>query len=305
MKIAIYHGLKMIHNEMLGYLIEYFIYSNKDIDIYADSVYILNLEWNEYYNKLFNINKQWLACNTFNPHNYDYIILVTDDDYSFLDEWFIKDKVIIIDHSAHIRRFSNNILNRIGTRYFNMRPTCLWALPCYNGISKSNKIEYLKKTDNINVMCIGIQNRPPSILFLKKLFLNFDNINFHIISRNINELLYKDFTNIKTYLFCPTKIMFELVKKAHYILCIDNPYNSEPIENSMSGAIPISFSYGCNLIIPKTWQTNYKFKSIIEYNEYTRLTLQQNIPLNLIYDELNNLICHKNKVFDNILIKKS
>jgi hypothetical protein len=302
MRIAIYHGFTIIHYEMLGYLIEYFLKSKIEINIYADMSIINDLEWYEYYNKLFNIEMKWYSCNNFNPNNYDYIILLTDDDYSFKEEWINKDKIIIIDHSAHIRRANNNVLERIGTRFFSNRPSCKWALPCYNGISKINKIKYLENEDKINIVCIGIQNRPPSIFFLKKLFNNFNNIIFHIISRNLDNI-YLNYDNIKTYLYCPTKLMFEIVKKSHYILCIDNPHNSEPIANSMSGAIPISFSYGCNLIIPSIWQKYYNFKSIIEYNDNTILTLNKEIPLNTIYDELYYLISHRNIVIDNIIYK--
>ena len=303
MKIAVYHGFKIIHYEMIGYIIEYFLKSKIDIDIYADSKLINDLEWQEYYNKLFSINMNWINCNSFNPENYNYIILLTDDDYSFKEEWLIKygkNKVIIIDHSAYIRRAESNVLARIGTRFFSNRPSCLWALPCYYGISKKNKIEYLNNSNEINVMCIGIQNRPPSINFLQNLFSNFNEINFHIISRNIDENIYSKYDNIKTYLYCPTKIMFQLARRAHYVLCIDNPKNPEPIANSMSGAIPISFSYGCNLIIPSIWQKHYNFKSIIKYKENTIITLTKNICLDSIYNELYHMISHRNIVFDNI-----
>jgi len=303
MNIAVYHGFKIIHYEMLGYIIEYFLKSKINIDVFADTSLINDLEWEEYYNKLFNINLKWLNCDKFNPENYQYIILITDDDYSFKEEWLIKygkNKVIIIDHSANIRRAENNVLARIGTRFFSKRPSCDWSLPCYYGITKIQKKNIIITNDKINVMCIGIQNRPPSITFLKKLFVNFNDIIFHIISRNIEDI-YKACENIKTYLYCPTKIMFELVKKSNYILCIDNPNNSEPIANSMSGAIPIAFSYGCKLLIPSSWQKHYNFKSIIEYKEDTSLSLSNNIDLDLIYNELYYLISHRNKVFDNII----
>ena len=150
MRIAIYHGFTIIHYEMLGYLIEYFLKSKIEINIYADLSLINDLEWYEYYNKLFNIEMKWYKCNTFNPNNYDYIILLTDDDYSFKEEWINKEKLIIIDHSAYIRRANDNALARIGTRFFSNRPLCQWALPCYNGISKINKIKYLEKEDKIN-----------------------------------------------------------------------------------------------------------------------------------------------------------
>ena len=87
MKIAIYHGFKIIHFEMLGYLIEYFLKSKINIDIYADNININDLEWNEYYDKAFNINMNWIDCKIFNHEQYNYIILLTDDDFSFKEEW--------------------------------------------------------------------------------------------------------------------------------------------------------------------------------------------------------------------------
>ena len=307
MKIAIYHGFDIIHFEMLGYLIEYFLKSKINIDIYAPLTNIINNEWRDYYDYLFKTLIVWHNPLLFNPEDYDLIFLLTDDDLSFKEDWLIKygnDKVIMIDHSGKIRR--NNAFYRIGTRFFSFRPECSWALPCYYGIDKKDKLKYLENSDKINIMCIGIQNRPPSVDFLKKLILNFDETIIYIIARNLDLELYKNYNNIKCYIFCSTKLMFELIKSTHYILCFDNPNNSEPIANSMSGAIPKAFSYGCNLIIPNIWQRYYNFKSCIDYkiindSPQESLTLTKNIPLDSIYDELYYFISHRNILIDNII----
>ena len=318
MNIALYHGLYDIHFEMLGYFIEYIKYSNISINIYCRSNNISGQEWKEYYENIFNINLNWIDPCLFNPNNYDLIILLTDDDKSFKEEWleeFGEKKVICIDHCGLIRR--NNVMLRIGTRFFNRRPNTLWALPCYYGISKTNKKEILnlncseliigKKSleisnNKIKILCIGIQNRPPNIEFLYNLFENFKELEFHIIARFF-DTNYNSYKNIYTYELCPTNIMFDLAKKSNYILCIDNPLNPFPIANSISGAIPIAFSYGCQLIIPYTWHQCYNFKSSIFYNENTKLTLMNNCNLDIIYNELYDLVLHRNKLFDNIFKK--
>ena len=308
MKIALYHGFTDIHFEMLGYFLEYIKYSNVIINIYSISDNIIGKEWKEYYEKLFNINLNWINLSLFNPYNYDLIILLTDDDKTFKEEWLLefgKNKVICIDHCGLIRR--DNMMLRIGTRFFNSRPNTLWALPCYFGINKINKNKILEDTKKISVLCIGIQNRPPFIEFLQDLFENFNDLEFHIIARFFDNK-FESYKNIYTYELCSTEIMFDLAKKSQYILCLDNPNNSYPIANSMSGAIPISFSYGCQLILPSTWNQYYNFKSCITYNDnflqkngHSKLNLSKNINLDKIYDELYDLVFHRNKVFDSFI----
>jgi|UniRef100_A0A6C0EE64 hypothetical protein len=317
MKIALYHGFTDIHFEMLGYFLEYIKYTKININIYAFSENDHGKQWKEYYVNLFDINIKWTDPTIFNPYNYDLIILLTDDDKTFKDDWleeFGQKKVICIDHCGLIRR--NNMMLRIGTRFFNRRPNTLWALPCYYGINKFNKIKILEENtkiqplSKIKILCIGIQNRPPCIEFLTDLFENFDDLEFHIIARFFN-VNYDSYKNIFTYQLCPTNIMFDLVKKSNYILCLDNPLNDFPIANSISGAIPISFSYGCQLIIPSTWNKFYNFKSAIVYNDnylqkngQTKLNLSNNIDLDKIYSELYELVAHRNVVFDNFLKNK-
>jgi len=319
MSIALYHGFTEIHFEMLGYFIEYIKFNNINIDVYAINSNNTGSQWHKYYETLFSITSVWKDPIYFNPTLYDLIILLTDDDKTFKEEWletYGLNKVICIDHCGLIRR--NNMKIRIGTRFFHRRPNCYWALPCYYGIDKNKKLELLSNIDEnlnkyyisdkkIKVLCIGIQNRPPCIEFLTSLFENFNNLEFHIIARFFDNK-FEEYTNIYIYENCPTALMFELAKNSLYILCLENPNNQFPIADSISGAIPLAFSYGCQLILPFTWQQCYNFKSAISYNDnflqkngQSRLTLQNNINLDLIYDELYKLVLHRNKTFDLVL----
>ena len=313
MKIALYHGFSEIHFEMLGYFIEYIKHSNININIYA-LCNDIGLSWKEHYDNTFKTNLNWNNPSYFNPYIYDLIILLTDDDKSFKEDWLIEfgdKKVICIDHCGLIRR--NNVMERIGTRFFARRPNTNWALPCYYGISKYDKYNLLKNNISINICCIGIQNRPRYIDFLKTLFKNFEQIQFHLIARFFDNK-FDDYNNIHIYEKCPTNIMFNLIKQSNYILCIDNDKNTFPIADSISGAIPLAFSYGCNLIIPYVWNQYYNFKSCITYNDpfiqkngITELDLfndDYTNNLDNIYDELYKLILHRNKLFDSLIKNK-
>lgn len=307
MNIAIYQGFTEIHFEMLGYLIDYFIKSKIPVSIIAHMSQT-GLEWKNIYEKIFNINMVWLSPTEFNPDDYELIILLTDDDMSFNEDWINKygsTKIICIDHWGYVRRKpkDNDFLERIGTRFFNIRPQCKWALPCYQVIDKNDKINNLLEENKINITCIGIQNRPPSGECLMQLFKNFNDLEFSVITRQLNNN-YEGFNNIKTFEKCPTDKMMEILRKTHYVLCFDNPHNPQPINNSISAAIPLAFNFGCKLIIPKIWQKYYNFKNIIIYDENNmnaQLELNKNMNLDSIYNELYSLISHRNRVFDNAI----
>jgi hypothetical protein len=314
MKIAIYHGYMDIHYEMLGYILEYFISSNISFDLYAWGIPNIydGLEWQTFYNNLFKKNISFMFPKYFNPDNYDLIFLITDDDNTFSNKWLIdyETKMICIDHSARIRRLPINML-RLGTRFFTNRPQCLWALPTYTYLTKIDKIKILMDTPTIHVVCIGIQNRPPSGEFLKELFTNFELITFHVITRELFST-YENYFNIKTYEKCSTDKMMELLKIARYVLCLNNPKNSEPIINSISGAIPLAFNSGCQLIIPEIWNNYYNFNSVITYNDIllqknnitTQIELKLDNNLNNVYEETYSLLNHRNRMFDLIINSK-
>lgn len=306
--IAVYHGLTLTHYEMLGYIYDYMIYKQCNMQIFASAIEgSIGYYWKEYYNKVFNKDITWTEPEKINPYMFNIIILLTDDDMTFKDEW-LRDiglqKVICIDHCGLVRR--NNVMERICTRNFSYRNnSCLWALPSYTGITKEEKLKLLNTNKKIVVTCIGIQNLPPTIEFLKSLFLNFNDIDFFIISRIVDNIII-DLNNIHYYINCPVNVMFDCIKKSNYILCIHRDSNPYPIANSISAAIPLSFSYYCHLILPEIWQEYYKFNTCISYKDNLRqkngstiLKLSIDIPIDDIDNELKNIINHRNLTFDN------
>ena len=309
MKIAIYHGFPHIHFEMLGYVIEYFKSNNMilDVDIYS-YVNIFSYEWWSFYNKIFNIKLTWYDPRIFNSDAYEYVFLITDDDISFLKKPESNIKIISIEHIDYPRR--RNIHTRIGTRFFINRPATLWALPCFKAITQNEKNNILNNENKINVVSIG-KNQPNNIEQLKNLFNNYYEINFHFIIRKLdsdNELLNCLDDNIFVYINCLTSVMLELLSKSHYVLCFDINNNDHYAKKAISGSIPLSFTFGCKLILPELWNLFYNFKSCICYSTYennklklyenNKLTLYEDTNLDLIYDEQYELIHHRNIIFD-------
>jgi len=299
MKVCIFQGLEIYHYEMIGYLAEYFINNDIFFEIIANKNNI-SIQWQNYYNSLFNRNLSWIFLLDFEYDSYDYIFLLSDDDPNYIGNYHIfKDicskKIISIDHHYLIR--NNDMYSRISVRFFNNRPENKWILPCYNGISKYNKQQILNSQNNIIVTCIGSMY-PKSIIFLKKLLINFDDIEFNIITRKYtNELI--NVNNINIFEMCPTNLMFEIISKSNYIFCNETIIEYE--KQKMSGVIPLSFSYGCQLILPESWNKFYSFTSVIEYNINTKIILNKNNNLDEIYNELYYLQNQKQIILSDIL----
>jgi len=303
MKIAIYHGFYNLHFEMLGYVFEYFKTNNMllEIDIYC-YINIFSYEWWSFYNKIFNVKLKWYNPALYYSQSivelYNYVFLMTDDDYSLQINEKIDTKIISIEHIDYTR--NNNAFIRIGTRFFVNRPNLNWAIPCFKAINQNDKLLLLQNQNKINVLIVG-KNQPKSIKDLIDLFKNYNDINFHLVNRE----LLSDFDNndnIFLYNDCLTSIMLDLFSKSHYVLCFDKENINHYIKQAISGAIHLGFTFGCKLILPESWNFFYNFKSSLSYSfNKDPLTLTQDTNLDLIFNEQLELINHRNLVFDKAL----
>lgn len=326
MKIAVYHGFEKIHHEMLGYLIDYFLYSPITVDWYAHESKS-SVEWFAIYKDIFKKDIKWLSPFTFDEKKYDLIILLTDDDTLFdtiHPNGYDKSKIISINHSNINKR--NEVFDCIQTRFTTKFPNRKWALPCYRAINLQTKKELLDKNQRLSVVCIGLNNVPASPIILKNLFINFDDIDFHVVSRIIKGSyicngirddgsygmvglkLFDNLdghSNIMTYEMCSTDKIIELLKSANYVLCLYNPFNTGYINSSITASIPLAFNYLCKLLIPSVWQEHYNFKSCISYTDTDKILLGNTInDLHSIEKEQVDLVSHRNTTLDNAIRQK-
>ena len=338
MNIAIFHGVLDMHCEVLGYLIDYFckIKNNSiKVNYYFNPDDNEKIEWLKVYNNIFNININCLNIHNFNPDNYDLIFLVTDDDYCFKNEWFVthKSKIISINHTSS-NRHNYKVLLDLHLRYINTRPDNIWTMSCYQGINKVDKLKLISNSKKIKIVCVG-KIIPPSAIYFKNIFENADEIEINIIARSKHDNIITDFDfnkyiknnyypmiRINVYIDMKTSDMINLIKESSYIFCCKIielfPDSIEKIKNYerdniiLSGIIPIGLSFGCQLILPSSWEHTYKLKSVIYYNEnvsYKEIINCQKIKINhhtkqsldILYNNLYELINSKNLLFDNIL----
>ena len=302
MKIALIQGFPYFHYEMLGYLIEYCIVTNIDFTIYT-LINQISEEWKVYYESLFKRQLPWSIITSFAHQHYDYIIIATDDDICYLStmkyfEPINTTKIVTIEHSPKIR--TPPVYKRVCVR-FNGRLDCEFALPVYYNINLQDKIKMLSEEPKINVTIVGA-TFPKSKEILQKLFTNYSEIQFNIITRVYKNELEGE-SNIKIFKNCNTSLMMDIVQKSEYILCCEeNPKHCFEI---MSGVIPLAFGSRCRLIIPKAWNEWYCLQTPIEYCSESKIQLLKEIDHDQIDKETYDLISKKNRIFDKIFDVKN
>lgn len=303
MKIAIYHGYPTIHFEMLGYIIEFCKDYNIELDIYAHYF----LDWREYYAKTLNYAKEWINPNLFNPEEYNYIFLLTDDDMSYKEELLDScgtEKVICIDHGIINERRKNVLLNIKTRTALKFKNDPFWALPCYKVIDDVDyKIEQTKQDNKINIVCIGYNNTPKTVDNLKDIFINYDDITFHIINHYIF-YKYDDTDNIKEYIGASVKTMTHILTKADYVLCLENNQTKDYVNRVMSASIPLGLDFGAQIIMPKIWNNAYQFKSTITYVRGEQKIKIEKLERDAVvetFKERERMIHYRNMLFKGIM----
>lgn len=295
MLISLFQGLAKMHYEMLGYFISYCLQRNYKFHIISneDDVFF---EWLSYYNNLFNIDIDYYHIDIFTPEIYDVIILVTDDDYQFKESIISEfcHKIICIDHCSDIRR--NNLIYHIGTRDFGRD----YAIACFEGVTPLEKKALCG--DNIKIICLGTAGLSETIDYYLDIF-DIETVKICIIARHIpfknTQTLHP---NIELYNNINTQQMFDLITSATHMLFLHYPFHNweDYINFLASGGIQLAFSTGCQLILPDTW--NYNFKSAIKYKYKEKLVIEKPNLLE-VFEERRLLIEQRNNLFDKVIAK--
>jgi len=223
--------------------------------------------------------------------------LEKDSDYIFnISENIIinRENVInIVNDLETINIKENIILNNFD--YNN--PLIRWILPIKKMLTKIKKSEILKTLKSINIIYYNNNYSSISSLIeevLIKYFENFNNINFYIINKKNNVIIDNNYDNIYINVYNDKKIE-DLIINAHYVLIYNNNGDIEPII--------ISFNYGCQLIINKEDNIKYNYKSSIILEK--KVKLESDISLDIIYNEINELLNHRNIKMDEIIKNKT
>lgn len=295
------------HYEMFGCFIWYSIHKNYNITIYTETSN--EMGWLEFYRQLkpdlvikdYRYFVREITASTNLPVS---IILVTDDDPRFP----IKapdNRVICIDHDLKIR--NKQIKCHIATRPF--KPLRAWMLPVFPIVdidtkksmnaNSFNSTSNSTSTSSIKVVMIASQYNDFSQIYK---FRNANNIPIELIyvgrglfTRDhviLQDLSKKFKTTIKIKL--NTLELIELLVKSHYVLV--SSCHKSYLREKMSGAIPLAFATGCQLLMHQPMIDEYQFKSALTISE-TTVELPDIPDYDAVFAEQTSLLKH----FDNTL----
>jgi hypothetical protein len=286
MKIALFHGYDWIHFEMLGYAIDYCFTKKYQFEVFINEREYVSEEWKNVYNSAFKKQIIWNSISDYNSKNFTYTILLTSVDPNFIADG--NGKLVAIRHK--IDETFPNVPN-IDVRWFD--DAAPWAIPVFPGVSRFEKDFHLKNK-KISVVLLGARHTQTPTATLRQIFVNFDDIEFHFISRD--ELDAQPLANTKYYTNINTEYMIDIFKKSHYMFCIDHT-NYEYMGSSC--AFWMSFSYGCRLILPKKL-SHFNLTSPLYYDENSRITLDAP-NLDTVFIEAHKIITHRDTVFNSVI----
>jgi mannosyltransferase OCH1-like enzyme len=242
---------------------------------------------------------------------YDFSIFTTDDDKNIDPNWLLLSNSIVIDHTSMTRVIAKN---RIGTRQFANKPNDhLWALPCYNGITLEERINYIRNLENdgcIHILAVGnlnvtvnVFNRLPKD---QKFVIHL--IGYHDLPTGFKDALNKNIT-VDNHKQLDFNEIIEISKKCHCAI-VDYTTNTDHATGiSMSGGVPLSFTLLLPMIISKQNNEFYKFKNVIEFDANTTLQdidikINENntiIDYKALDEERETLIKHADSTFKHIM----
>ncbi len=348
MKIAVYQGIIDIHYEMIPFIVDYFNKSsNIIVNYYINPSYLITINYSNEINLIKKRNPtDWINyCNKlskpiniksiydFKPQDYDYIYLLTDDDKSFYNEWFINysDKILVIKHS-HLDRTPPVNFN-ISTRYIFDQPYNNWAIPVYIGINKKEKYELIKKSNKIKIVILG-KVLIESYKYLQNIFNNLDDIEINIITlsyKYIDKYSFSNITNnnINININITLDELIEHLRNASYIMItsiyeftdFNKTENYDRCYRIVLSGVHLGLSNGCRLLLPSSYYNAYSFNNAVAYNEYVPIDkvsddknilnkkinlerIDENI-INNVYEQLYELVNHRNTILDKSISLKT
>jgi len=266
--VAIFNGF-LFHYEMFGYIIHYCQRNQFKLTIYTENRF--DQGWFHFYSTLFKEGSQFIIRprHLFGAEHsqFDLVILTTDDDPHFKDEW-VSPKVVKINHINYERRF--NILNAIYTRP-SSNVVSNWALPCFPIIDLAQKLNDTHNSKEMHIVIISNYGE-----YVCDVFNRFDTdencqITLHFANRFLAkgfELLRSQIRSdilIETHIDIDASKLIQLITNSDYV-CIETSSYPQHYEESMSGAIPLAYSCLTPLIMDKKMNAFYRFTNAIEYD---------------------------------------
>jgi hypothetical protein len=231
--------------------------------------------------------------------SYKLIIVTTDDDNNFKEEW-IQDNVMCLDHFISNRR--KTITNHLSIRKgFECKQ---WFVPFFSLNKLADKAQLVTNKDTIEIVIVEyMSTRPFQFDLLKR--LQFKHIHFSFISMMSDvdsdsiQRMFLDRRDISVSIHnnIDTFTMFSLLFKADYLF-VNATNNSEEVINSLSRGIPMAFATLCKLIISKKNNSIHQFINVVEYDDETNDSIILTKPS---IEDISNLETERTQIENSLI----
>lgn len=291
MKVALFNGFS-VHFECMGSYIHYC--KERGLDY---TVYILpkhKHRWPEFFKTYLdpNMKTEYPHMDEEDISKYDKIIILNDDEIFLHERFNTYPQMIVIDHGKGSRR--PKVPVHLETRpHSNCDMKYVYSLVPW--LTKEKKKEILNKENQINLVIVG--GHYHKLDLLNKLKADWNNVKLFVISRKIKK---EDFSNIKNIEFvedCDTFKMYDIVSKCHYLLFVD--VQPHLIVEAVSSSVGMCFSNLCVPIMTKEYNSIYKFKSPIYFEDEPQLDLHLNIDI--VDEDLQAMLKNNKESLDSVL----
>lgn len=301
MKFAIFNGFDF-HYETFGVFLFYIFSKGHDVTVFSPQGY--ESGWFNFYRKLYGdffVVKDPLEFTVEAFLEHDFTIITTDDDPRFNEELMklpgAVDKVLCYDHHKALRRPS--VKWHVGTRPFitGGRPELPFVIPCYPLFSKEQKAVSLAEEEFINVTLVGgVDNFDTYIDYLRP-NNDFSKIKFYFVRRWTDDEKRARIASLginhEILVYIDTSDLFDLLRRTHYTVFTDE---AEHMFNSSSGAIGLTFSTGCTMLMSRAYNTDYMFKNVLYFDDYPTLT--RTPDLDVVYSQQSEILTQNRKTLD-------
>jgi hypothetical protein len=290
-RIAIFNGFSF-HYEMFGCVLEFLTKNGLEFSIYSETAN--EMGWISFYESVFG-TLAIQPINAYDSSKYDYVFLLTDDDYKYKVHWR-SSKVILFEHYSrrHVLRPAHQ---RIQIRHFKSRtpasPINTWAFPVWD-ICKMPKA-------NHDVQIVGIGNTcPKNPDELRPWFKDITLPKFIFINRDPSPTIFEHdlwapYSNVTLLTNIDARKMLEIAASADWLLII--PKNGNQLYDSISATMPIAYGVGTPLLMAKEWCEIYDFGGMIPLDPSNAIEKPTEAVMKELFETKEALINRRDSLF--------
>lgn len=296
-RIAIFNGFPF-HYEMFGCVFEFLTNAKLAFSVYSERTD--EMGWFSVYTSRFGAIPIH-PIQEYDPSNYDYVFLLTDDDFKYKLQWNSA-KIIMFEHHGlrNVARFAHR---RIQTRFFTRRlpppSPDSWVMPVWTIFQKPTP----KLSQIVHIVAIG-NNCPANPDELRPWFDTLSSYKFTFINRDpaptrFDYDSWAPYSNVTVLTNIDTNMLLETAAAADWCLLL--PKNGNQLHNSISAIIPIAYGVGTPLLMPNEWGIAYGLGGIRPLDPSNPVEKPNAAVLQELFDTKEALVKRRDSVFETCL----